>query len=188
MSQGIHVELKRVPEPRARKALASIKEEPPTAIPKRRGGTEAPTVAPTTRPPKPPKPLRRKLRPAARSEDVCEASSTARDRRSKPRVHMDAHPSTVVIQPWGSHDDAPPSNFCAIEERAQVIDEDICGSPAKEGTFGSVENKPRYAFPVERLTAVGVNAAAKGAAITAVKPRKVRPSSLPVKCVPLPER
>ncbi|XP_065307216.1 uncharacterized protein [Dermacentor albipictus] len=188
MSHRLHVELKRVPEPKARKALVSLKEEPPAAIAKRRGGTEAPAVAPSTRPPKPPKPLRRKLRPVARSEDVCEASSAARDRRNKPTVRTDAHLSTVVIQPWGSHDDAAPSNFCAINERTQVIDEDLCGSPAKECTFGSAEDMPRYAFPVERIPAVGVNAATKGAATTALKSRKVRPSNLPVRCVPLQER
>ncbi|KAH7984168.1 hypothetical protein HPB52_017686 [Rhipicephalus sanguineus] len=186
LSQGIHVELKRVPQPKARKALASIKEEP--SVPKRRGGADAPTVAPSTRPSKPPKPLRRKLRPAARNDVVCEASSTARDRHHKPRIPVDAHPSAVVIQPWGSHDAAPPIDFYAIKERAQLIDEDLYGSPFKKGAFGSTEEKPRNVVPVARRAAISVNAASKGATTTAVKPRKVRPSGLPVKGVPIPER
>ncbi|KAH7932082.1 hypothetical protein HPB51_029499 [Rhipicephalus microplus] len=187
MSQGVHVELKRAPEPKARKTLASIKREP--CVPKRRGGVAAPTVATSARPPKAPKPLRRKLRPAARNNDLGEASSAARDsKHSKHIIPLNAHPSTVVIQPWDSHGAGPRIGFCAIKGRVQLMDEDLCGSPVKGGTCGSNEEKPRHVFPVARRAAISVNAASKGATATAVKSRKLRPSCLPVKGVPIQER
>ncbi|KAH6945469.1 hypothetical protein HPB50_008695 [Hyalomma asiaticum] len=186
MSQDIRFELNRVPQPKARKTLAAIKEEP--SIPTRRVGAEVPTTAPSTRPLKPPKPLRRKLRPAARNEDVCKASSAAGDRHNKPPLAMDAHPSAVVIQPWCSHDEASPVDFRTIKERTQLIDEDLYGSPVKKSAFGSTEGKLRYAFPLARRAAVGMNTTVKGATTATTKSRKPRPPCLPVKGAPLPER